>query len=119
MQYGICNLSLVPLRLEPSESSELVSQLLYGDHFKVLEQRKSWSKIRIAFDTYEGWIDNKQFFEISKNDYSSIQNSNSKFSIDLVEFILDDSKELYPILLGSSLSSLSPFWATMTGSRTI
>ncbi|GAL61961.1 dipeptidyl peptidase VI [Algibacter lectus] len=58
MQYGICNLSIVPLRLEPSDASELISQVIYGDVFKVLEQRKNWSKIRIAFDTYEGWIDN-------------------------------------------------------------
>lgn len=38
MQYGICNLSIVPVRLEPSDSSEMVTQLLYGDHFKVLEK---------------------------------------------------------------------------------
>ena len=44
----------------------LVSQVLYGEHFKVLEQRKSWSKIRLAFDKYEGWIDNKQYIEITR-----------------------------------------------------
>ena len=65
MQYGICNLSIVPVRLEPSDSSEMVTQLLYGDHFKVLEKRSKWSRIRIAFDAYEGWIDNKHFLEFS------------------------------------------------------
>ena len=69
MQYGICNLSIVPLRFEPSDNSELVSQVLYGEYFKVLEQRKNWSKIRLAFDNYEGWIDNKQYLEIDENNY--------------------------------------------------
>jgi uncharacterized protein YgiM (DUF1202 family) len=59
MQYGICHLSIIPLRLEPSDPSELVSQVLYGEHFKVLEVRKNWVRIRLAFDKYEGWIDHK------------------------------------------------------------
>ena len=69
MQYGICNLGIVPMRLEPSDSSEMVSQLIYGEHFKVLEQRKSWARIRNAFDSYEGWIDPKQYMQISEDDY--------------------------------------------------
>ena len=36
MNYGICNLSIVPLRLEASDTSEMVSQVIYGDVFKVL-----------------------------------------------------------------------------------
>ena len=63
MQYGICNLSIVPIRIESSDKSELVSQLLYGEHFKIIDQRKHWCKIRVAFDDYEGWIDKKQYHE--------------------------------------------------------
>lgn len=107
MQYGICNLSIIPLRLEPLDRSELVSQVLYGEHFKVLEQRKSWSKIRVAFDNYEGWIDNKQFLEISKDDYKSLQDTSPRLSSDLVEFVQDNNNELYPISLGASLNGLS------------
>ncbi len=107
MQYGVCNLSVVPLRLEPTDKSELVSQLLYGDFFKVLEQRKYWSKIRMAFDNYEGWIDNKQYKDIDENQYTFLNTSEPKLSIDLVEFIQDENHQLHPILLGSSLNSLS------------
>ena len=107
MQYGICNLSIVPLRFDASDKSELVSQVLYGDIFKILEQRKSWSKIRLAFDTYEGWIDNKQLFEITEEQYQKINKEKPKLSIDLVEFIEDNDKQLHAILLGSSLNGLS------------
>ena len=106
MQYGICNLSLVPLKFEASDKSELVSQILYGEHFKVIEQRKNWSKIRLAFDKYEGWIDCKQYLEITKDDYEEIDSSNPEYSSDLVEFIEDENNQLHPILLGSSLNSL-------------
>ena len=107
MQYGICNLSIVPLRNEPADTSELVSQVLYGEVFKVLEPRKSWSKIRLAFDAYEGWVDNKQYLEITKEQYKSLHKVQPKLSMDLVEFIQDENNQLYPISLGSSLNGLS------------
>ncbi len=106
MQYGICNLSLVPLRLEASDKSELVSQLLYGDHFKILEKRKNWSKIRSGFDDYEGYLDNKQFLEISEEEYLNLERIDSLYSSDLVEFVQDKNNQLLPVLLGSSLTGL-------------
>ena len=109
MQYGICNLGVVPLRFEPSDKSELVSQVLYGDYFKVLEKRKFWSKIRLGFDKYEGWIDNKQYLEITKENYINIKEQTPKLSIDLVEFVQDSENQLYPIPLGSSLNGLDFF----------
>ncbi len=107
MQYGICSLSIVPLRFEASDASELVSQLLYGDFFKVLEQRKKWSKIRLDFDGYEGWIDNKQYLEIPETDFKNLQRSIPIYATDLVEFIENSAKELIPIPLGASLNGLS------------
>ena len=106
MQYGVCNLSLVPLRFEPSDKSEMISQILYGEHFTILEKQKKWSKIKIAFDDYEGWIDNKQFIEISKGDFDALEKSKPKFSSDLVEFVQDADNQLCPIVLGSSLHAL-------------
>ena len=107
MQYGICNLSIVPLRDEPTDTCELVSQVIYGEIFKILEQRKSWSKIRLAFDAYEGWIDNKQYLEITEEVYKSLNKEAPKLSADLVEFIEDNNNQLHPILLGSTLNGLS------------
>lgn len=107
MQYGVCHLSIVPLRSEPSDTSELVSQVLYGEHFKVLEQRKAWSKVRIAFDKYEGWIDNKQYKEISETEYNSLEKSPSLLSNELVEYVHDENNLLITVPLGASLQSLA------------
>lgn len=107
MQYGICNLSIIPLRLEPSDTGKLISQLLYGDFFKIIEQRKSWSRIRLNFDNYEGWVDNKQYEEISESEYKNLCNIKSIYSTDLVELIQNHNEELYPIILGSNLKGVS------------
>jgi len=118
MQYGICNLSIVPLRVEPSDTCELVSQVLYGEIFKVLEQRKSWSRIRLAFDKYEGWIDNKQYIEITEEDYKSLKNEEHLLSNDLVEYIQDENQQLTTIPLGASLNGLSLLKHSFDGSKT-
>ena len=106
MQYGLCYLSVVALRLEASDTSELVSQVLYGDFFKVLEQRKCWSRIRLAYDKYEGWVDNKQFKFIEESDYNTLQKETPLLTTDLVDFITDQNQQLHPILLGSCLNGL-------------
>ena len=103
MNYGICNLSIVPLRVEPNDKSEMISQVLFGDHFKVLEKSKQWRKIRLAYDKYEGWIDEKQYLEVSKEHYIKIDQSNNPISSELVDFVCDDKDQLIPIPLGASL----------------
>jgi hypothetical protein len=46
---------------------EIVSQVLFGEHFKVLEQLKQWSRVKMQFDGYEGWVDSKQYQIISES----------------------------------------------------
>ena len=107
MQYGLGNLSIVALRNEPSDKSELTSQVLYGELFKVLEHRKKWSRIRLSYDSYEGWIDNKQFQFIEENDYKTYTAKKEQLCSDLVHFITDKEHKLQPIVMGSVLSAQS------------
>jgi hypothetical protein len=107
MQYGICNLSIIPLRIEPADTSEMVSQILYGEHFKVLEIRKNWSKVRLAFDKYEGWIDTKQYILIEEDQYKLLQTETPRLSSDLVDFVQDEHAQLYAISLGATLNGIS------------
>lgn len=71
MFYGICCLSVVPVRAEPSDKSELTTQLLFGEAYEILERREKWLFIRIADDNYTGWIDRKQHSEITEDYYNS------------------------------------------------
>ena len=109
MQYGVCKLSIVPMRAEPSDASELVSQMLYGEHFEILEQTPKWTKIRIAYDQYEGWIDPKQYVPIETSQFEDLQSQTPVFAGDLVEFISDSDDQLIPITLGATLNPLSLF----------
>jgi hypothetical protein len=105
--FGICNLAIIPLRAEASDKSEIVSQVLFGEHFEVLEQQKQWSRIKMQFDDYEGWVDSKQFQQISESNYTQIATEAIILNADLIEYITGPSNLLIPIPLGASLSFLN------------
>jgi len=105
--FGICNLAVIPLRLEPSDRSEIVSQILFGEHFEILETQKQWRKIKLHFDQYEGWIDEKQFQTISASEFKTLSDLPIVLNGDLVEYISYGNNQLLPITLGASVSFLS------------
>lgn len=107
MQYGLCNLNCVAVRKDASDASELVTQILFGDHFDVLEQHQKWSKIRIAFDGYEGWIDNKQYQQLSEGDIANYSTLPDTFLADLVDFAVDEKQQLTPLSIGANLKATS------------
>ena len=105
--FGICNLAIIPLRAEASDKSEIVSQVLFGEHFEVLGQVKQWAHIKMQYDGYNGWIDTKQFQEISEINYNQLSTDAIILNADLIEYIIAPSNILIPIPLGSSLSFLN------------
>ena len=107
MKYGICNLSIVPIRSEASDKSEQTSQLLYGETFIILDEKMKWTKIKLCFDDYVGWINNKQFDIIDENQLKIIEKGPQIYSYDLVEFVENANQELIAIPIGSSLNALN------------
>ncbi|WP_415060300.1 NlpC/P60 family protein [Flavobacterium sp.] len=105
--YGICNLAIIPLRVEPNDRSEQVSQVLFGEHFTIIEQQKQWLKIQLHYDQYEGWIDSKQCQIITQNEFDEISKSSIILNNDLVEFVTNDQNILMPIPLGAALTFLN------------
>jgi cell wall-associated NlpC family hydrolase len=46
---------------KPSEFSEVTSQIIYGEKFKVLSKNNYWLKIKTSFDNYIGYIKNENY----------------------------------------------------------
>lgn len=105
MQYGICNLGCVPVRRENSDTSEMVTQLLFGDHFLILEKHDKWSRICIASDLYEGWIDHKQFIEVDEKKYAEYNALPDAFLSDFVDYITLENGLLLPLTIGANLKA--------------
>lgn len=102
--FGICNLSIVPIRKNGDDKSEMISQLLYGDLYEVIEKKEKWLSIKTVFDNYEGWINNNQFIEVKSDNLFNTLSKNEAYSLDLINFVETLNKDLIPILLGSKIS---------------
>ena len=57
--FAINHCTVTPVRQEPSEGSEQLTQLLFGEVCEVLDPLPRWTKIRSTLDGQEGWVDFK------------------------------------------------------------
>ena len=76
MTYGICNLSAIAMRKEARHASEMVNQLLYNETYMVLDKTPEWVLVKMANTEdryYEGWIQEKQFCEISEENFNALK----------------------------------------------
>ena len=108
MQYGLGHLSVVPIRETADPMSNMVSQVLYGDVFKIREERKYCSRIQLFFDGFEGWVKNDQFKKISEEDFNTITSSKAPyFNADFLSYVTNKNDELLPVVIGSRLDPCS------------
>jgi hypothetical protein len=57
MERFICENVFVPLRSGPSHKTEMLSQVLFGEKYSVIDKAGKWIKVETLFDKYVGWVD--------------------------------------------------------------
>ncbi|MBR8538267.1 C40 family peptidase [Carboxylicivirga sediminis] len=75
MEKSICTYGFIPVRNEASERSEMVTQLLFGDTFDVLEREGDWCKIQLHDDNYLGWVNAKLVVKLSEKEVERWMNA--------------------------------------------
>ena len=102
MKHGIASLSIIPIRKEPSHKSEMVSQLLFGETFTVLNEQNNWLKVECLYDNYQGWIDAAQYTPLVEKDFAALANGEGGLALDL-SGSATSSTHAVAIVAGSSL----------------
>jgi hypothetical protein len=104
MRFGMCNLSVVAVRKEPSHKSEMTTQLLFGELFEITEKTNGWIRIKIVYDSYEGWVNDKQYLPLFNETFEKLHDFGSIITLDIVEVLINETKNyVIPVVLGSSL----------------
>ena len=106
MKHGICTVAIAPIRSEASDTSEMVSQLLFGEVFEVMEKIPSWIQIKTHYDNYTGWISDKQFEGLFADLYDEITSSKCLRSAELLGKITYNGSSI-KIPMGSYLPLLN------------
>lgn len=102
--YGIAKLSIIPCRAEASDKAEIVTQLLFGEVYKVLEEQEKWMRICTQYDNYTCWIDKKQFSEITEEDYKNHSLNDFPVATSISSILInEDTNESMYLTAGASL----------------
>lgn len=104
--HGICLVSCIPGRATDSDKSEMVTQLLFGETYRVLDadSAKNWIKIECDYDGYEAWIDRGLHTPLSDEDFERW----NKQAVEVTQNLITEVENhrtgiVFPILRGSSL----------------
>ncbi len=109
--FGICKLSMVPMRKSPSDRDEIVNQLLFGELVYILAKKKQWVLLKCEWDEYEGWVDMKQIKSISATKFEAYrQNFSTAFEIS--HTAISDNYFL-PVTIGATLPMYDGFQCEM------
>lgn len=77
-EFCFCHLSVIPLRADHKDEAEIITQMLFGEVATVLKEHQQWLYIKLAHDGYEGWIDHKQVFQISNEEFSQLTSNKER-----------------------------------------
>lgn len=104
MNQGICTWSSVAIRAEASHRAEMVSQLLFGETYAVLDIAPEWLKIATSDCQYEGWISAKQHTALSDPDFQTYQSVPKAIVRQLTTRVYNTNDyAAFPIFMGSTL----------------
>jgi hypothetical protein len=118
MNHGICLLSTIAGRKEPAHSSEMVTQLLFGEHYEVQEEREGWLKIKNGFDGYVCWISARQHSKLSETAFRKLRNAKPVFCADPVQWISNSqTKASFPVSIGCMLPNFDQGFCTVDEHR--
>jgi cell wall-associated NlpC family hydrolase len=102
MSFAICIVPSAPLRKEDTHRSEMISQVLFGELAEVLEENKSFTRIRCVYDGYEGWCQSNQMIAIEDTKANTIT---KRITADWDTIITANNQPMH-IPIGSSLGFL-------------
>jgi cell wall-associated NlpC family hydrolase len=118
MEIYICENVFVPLRSGPSHKSEMLSQVLFGEKYRIIDHVGTWIKVQTIFDDYTGWIDSdhaEHSNEIEKSESFVLNRSLLCFRNNKTQIILEAGCEIMSpdfekksFRIGSNVYSAAP-----------
>lgn len=101
MEYAACQVSVAPIRAQPTDKSEMVSQLLFGETVEIQESKDNWKYVVCAWDGYTGWMDAKQLKRLTANEFDEYR-EHQALNLSLMEGLMA-ADHFIPITLGAVL----------------
>lgn len=106
-EYGYCTLPVVPMRATASHRAEMVSQLLFGEGYRVLHAEGEWIEIETDADRYRGFIAANQHEDFSAADCEAVQKASQRIAQHCLH-VYDEKRGCRMTLPPASILRLTP-----------
>jgi hypothetical protein len=104
--FGFCNIAVIPVRAAANHRSEMVTQLLFGEAYQIIDTKctAGWVEIKTHFDDYTGYIDVQQVVLIHQSSWEKYYLGKKYDILSSQTAILDKKRNIsFLIPAGSSL----------------
>jgi len=82
----------------------MVTQLLFGESYRVIKQTEDWLEIIKSFDNYPCFIHAKQHYAITEKEHQRLSKQKQAYVNDLVQTIYDVNENAhFPVTIGAHL----------------
>lgn len=100
--------SVVPVRTEASETSEQITQMLFGEICTIEEQKTRWIRVKLALDGQKGWVDAKMIATLSTDEYKSYSaalKSAAYVAFPMAYAVSENNGQTIPLTAGTRLTN--------------
>lgn len=102
MTKGICLWMSVAVRGESRHASEMVTQLVFGETYRVLTETEEWVNISTDDCNYEGWISRKQHWGLNEEAYNQYRATEKYLVRETFLYVKDTLSNIeFPICIGA------------------
>ena len=67
--------SIVPVRSNPSEEAEQLTQMLFAETCDIVAEKCRWKQVKLHLDGQQGWVDAKMVSPLSEDEYVQLEAS--------------------------------------------
>ncbi len=104
MSTGICPLGMAAVRSAPGHKNEMVSQLLFGESFDVIEAAGDWLHIAMGHDQYRGWVAANQVELLDEENLKRLRSCQIVVTAGYMTEVVEElSGRRFPVSAGSTL----------------
>lgn len=109
-QFGASIIPVIQMRKEPSHTSELISQMLFGELFEINTKQGSWMQVTSISDLYIGWIDTAQSYLIDETEFHRLTEINQNIVNNTISSVrCIENNRIITIPMGSILYGNNSF----------
>jgi cell wall-associated NlpC family hydrolase len=88
----------------------MITQVLFGELYRINEKENDWVKIQLLLDDYQGWINILQMSVINEQEFLRLSDAETSISSDLVQLLTcENTQSMIPLVIGSSLPAYDDF----------